>query len=160
MKVLITVRGRTEKPLLRARPVRDSPKSTPRLNPHLQCGSFFRRRTFGGNSSASEAANAGGVWLRKGDNENRGETEERFIVGTKHFINWTNGTNLMSFEFQSNVHICRSLTRPSRPVRNVTLILPITSADGVKINNGETEKDENFLSSASSFLRNEKDFAE
>ena len=44
---MITDRGRTEKPLLRARPVRDIPKSTPRLNPPVQCGLCFRRRAFG-----------------------------------------------------------------------------------------------------------------
>jgi len=43
-----TVRGRTVKPLLRATPERDSPKSTPRLNPPLHSGSFFRRRALGG----------------------------------------------------------------------------------------------------------------
>lgn len=39
-----------EKPLLRATPVRDIPKSTPRLNPPLHFGSFFRRRALGGSS--------------------------------------------------------------------------------------------------------------
>jgi hypothetical protein len=39
-----------EKPLLRARPVRDIPKSTPRLNPPLHLGSLFRRRALGGSS--------------------------------------------------------------------------------------------------------------
>lgn len=37
-----------EKPLLRATPVRDNPKSTPRLNPPRHDGSRFRRRAFGG----------------------------------------------------------------------------------------------------------------
>ena len=43
-----TVKGRTQKPLLIARPVRDNPKSTPKLNPPHQSGSCFLRRAFGG----------------------------------------------------------------------------------------------------------------
>ena len=53
------MRGRTEKPLLRARPVRDNPKSTPTLNPPLQLESRFRRRAFGGSSSMETALIAG-----------------------------------------------------------------------------------------------------
>lgn len=46
----ITVRGRMEKPLLRASPVREVPRSTPRLKPPLQWGSSLRRRALGGSS--------------------------------------------------------------------------------------------------------------
>lgn len=49
------MRGRKLNPLLRARPVRDIPKSTPTLNPPLQLGSRFRRRAFGGISSVEIA---------------------------------------------------------------------------------------------------------
>lgn len=51
-----TVRGRTVKPLLRATPERDSPRSTPRLNPPLHSGSFFRRRALGGISGMDNRA--------------------------------------------------------------------------------------------------------
>lgn len=43
-----TVKGRTEKPLLRATPVRENPKSTPKLKPPRHEGSRFRRMAFGG----------------------------------------------------------------------------------------------------------------
>lgn len=52
---LVTVRGRKVKPLLRARPVRAIPKSTPILNPPLHCGSRFLCTAFGGISSMEAA---------------------------------------------------------------------------------------------------------
>lgn len=62
--LFITVSGRTQKPLLRARPVRDNPKSTPRLNPPLHSESFFRLVAFGSNSSTDDNAPILGPKLR------------------------------------------------------------------------------------------------
>lgn len=56
MKVgVVTVKGRKLKPLLMARPVRASPKSTPRLKPPLHVESRFRRMAFGRISSTDNA---------------------------------------------------------------------------------------------------------
>ena len=55
----LQLRGRIEKPLLSARPVRDIPKSTPRLNPPLQLGSLFRRRALGGSCCREIALSVG-----------------------------------------------------------------------------------------------------
>lgn len=51
----VTVKGRKLKPLLIARPVRASPKSTPRLKPPLHVESRFRRMAFGRISSTDNA---------------------------------------------------------------------------------------------------------
>lgn len=55
---MLTVKGRIEKPLLSARPVRAIPKSTPREKkpPPLHCGSLFLRSAFGGSSSKDSVA--------------------------------------------------------------------------------------------------------
>jgi len=64
-----------EKPLLRASPVRDVPRSTPRLKPPLHCGSSLRRRALGGSSTEEIAVLH--LQIRLGDGGRRGREEGR-----------------------------------------------------------------------------------
>lgn len=80
--MVITDRGRTEKPLLRARPVRDIPKSTPRLNPPVQCGLYCRRRAFGRISFEDTAL----ILLGRRSGNNRGDAKQLLTLASVHVV--------------------------------------------------------------------------